>query len=325
MTPRLSPITRDVCCNQLQCGTPILQTPTSRAYFSPLTPVSKHVRMKSLLITGCSSGIGLDTARRLHAEGWAVFASCRQQADVDRLRAEGLNSLLLDHNDSDSIRRAVADVLEATEGRLDAVFVNGAYAIPGRMEDMPRDAMRAIFETNLFGPIELVNAVLPAMRAADAGRGRGKILLCSSVLGFAAMPWRGAYNSTKFAMEGWADTLRLELDGSGIDVVLIQPGPIATRIRENSIPHFEQWIDIDTAREAAAYRDVLMPRLYEPGERKDRFELPPSAVSDAVVHALTATRPKLRYRITVPTRVGSWLKRLLPARLMDRVLLGKPG
>lgn len=279
--------------------------------------------MKSILITGCSSGIGLDAARRLQADGWQVFASCRQAADVERLNAEGLTSLVLDHDDSDSIKIGVNTVLQATGGSLDAVFVNGAFAVPGRVEDLPRDALRSIFETNLFGPIELVNAVLPSMRRAKQGQGHGRILLCSSVLGFAAMPWRGAYNSTKFAMEGWADTLRLELDSTGIEVVLIQPGPIGTRIRENSIPHFKRWIDVDAALEAEAYRTQLIPRLYEPADSKDRFQLPASAVSDAVVHALTSARPKLRYRITTPTRVAAILRRVLPGRVMDRVLLAK--
>ena len=278
---------------------------------------------QSILITGCSSGIGLDAARTLHARGWKVFASCRQAQDVERLQAEGLTSLRLDHDDPASILEATSTVLEATGGTLDAVFANGAYAIPGRVEDLPRDALRAIFETNLFGPFDLVNAVLPAMRAANNGRGRGRILLCSSVLGFAAMPWRGAYNSTKFAMEGLADTLRLELHDTGIDVVLIQPGPIGTRIRENSIPHFERWIDLDKATEQAAYRSQLMPRLYSPGDAKDRFELPPAAVTKDVVHALESARPKARYRITKPTRFAAVIKRLVSTRVMDKILIGK--
>lgn len=278
---------------------------------------------QSILITGCSSGIGLDAARTLHARGWHVFASCRQQKDVERLATEGMNSLLLDHDDSDSIKEASAAVLEQTGGTLDAVFANGAYAIPGRVEDLPRDALRALFETNLFGPFELVNAVLPAMRRADGGRGRGRVVLCSSVLGFAAMPWRGAYNSTKFAMEGLADTLRLELDDTGIDVALIQPGPIGTRIRENSIPHFERWINVEASIEKEAYQSQLIPRLYTAGDSKDRFELPPAAVTKAVIHALESPHPKARYRITTPTRFAAVIKRLVSTRVMDRVLLGK--
>ena len=278
---------------------------------------------RSILITGCSSGIGLDAARTLHARGWRVFASCRKAADVERLRADGLESLALDHDDSASIRDAVAEVLDRTGGTLDAVFANGAHGLPGRVEDLPRGALRAIFETNLFGPFELVNAVLPAMRAADGGRGRGCVVLCSSVLGFAATPWRGAYCATKFAMEGLGDALRLELADTGIEVVLIEPGPIATRIRENSIPHFERWIDVEAAREREAYRERLLPRLHEPAASPDRFELPPSAVTAALIDALERPRPRARYRITVPTRVGAALKRLLPTRAFDRLLLGR--
>ncbi len=278
---------------------------------------------QSILITGCSSGIGLDAARTLQARGWQVFASCRKEKDVERLGAEGLTSLRLDHDDPASIHAATHAVLEATGGTIDAVFANGAYAIPGRVEDLPRDALRAIFETNLFGPFELVNAVLPAMRAADNGRGSGRIVLCSSVLGFAAMPWRGAYNSTKFAMEGLADTLRLELNDTGIEVVLIQPGPIGTNIRENSIAHFERWINLSEAREETAYRSQLMPRLYTPGRAKDRFELPPAAVTKELVHALESKRPKARYRITAPTRFAAVIKRLVSTRVMDKILLGK--
>lgn len=278
---------------------------------------------RSILITGCSSGIGLDAARALRGRGWRVFASCRKAEDVERLRAQGLDSLVLDHDEPASIRAAVETVLEGCDGALDALFVNGAHGLPARVEDLPRGALRAIFETNLFGPVELVNAVLPAMRAADGGRGRGRVVFNSSVLGFAAMPWRGAYSATKYAMEGIADTLRLELDATGIEVVLIQPGPIATRIRENSIPHFERWIEVDAAREREAYRAELVPRLYAPGEHEDRFELAPAAVTKALVHALESPRPRARYRITVPTRAGAVLKRLLPTRALDRLLLGR--
>lgn len=290
----------------------------------PQIPTESSGEQQSLLITGCSSGIGYDAAIAMAARGWRVFASCRQQADVERLRADGLESLVLDHDDPQSIQQAVDTVLESTGGSLDAVFVNGAHGTPGRVEDLPRDALRAIFETNVFGPFELINALLPSMRAANNGKGQGRILLCSSVLGFAAMPWRGAYNATKFAMEGLADTLRLELAQTGIDVVLIQPGPIATKIRQNSIPHFERWINLDAVLDRKAYETKLIPRLYEPGETKDRFELPPTAVTETVIHALESPRPKIHYRITTPTKFAAVMKRVLTTRLMDRVLLGKP-
>ena len=272
---------------------------------------------RSILITGCSSGIGLDAARTLHARGWRVFAGCRQAADVEARRAEGLESVLIDHEDAPGVAQGAAAVLDATDGALDALFNNGAYAIPGRVEDLPREALAAILQANLLGPHQLTRAVLPGMRRA----GRGTIVNCSSVLGFAALRYRGAYNTTKFALEGLSDTLRLELAHTGIHVVLIQPGPIATRIRENSIPHFERWIDVGASAERDACEAELLPRLYHPSAKKDRFELPPSAVTDALIHALESGRPKARYRITTPTRVAAALKRLLPTRLMDRLLL----
>jgi len=272
---------------------------------------------RSVLITGCSSGIGLDAARTLSARGWRVFAACRKSEDVEARRAEGLDSVLIDHADARSVDEGAQAVLDATDGSLDALFNNGAYGIPGRVEDLPREALDAILQANLLGPHQLTRAVIPAMRRA----GRGRLINCSSVLGFAALRYRGAYNSTKFAMEGLTDTLRLELSHTPLHVVLIQPGPIATRIRENSIPHFERWIDVPASAERDVYERELMPRLYEPSQKKDRFELPPSAVTDALIHALESDRPKARYRITTPTRVAAMLKRLLPTRLLDRVLL----
>ena len=168
-----------------------------------------------------------------------MLATCRQESDCERLRAESLESFVLDYASSESVQSGAHKALELSGGKLDALFNNGAYAIPGLVEDLPRDALRTLFETNLFGQFELINAVIPSMRA----NARGRIINCSSVLGFAALPFRGAYTASKFAMEGLSDTLRLELSDTPIHVCLIEPGPIATRIRENSIPHFERWID----------------------------------------------------------------------------------
>jgi len=242
----------------------------------------------SILITGCSSGIGYDAAKTLQQRGWRVFAPCRNGADVERLCAEGLNSLVLDLASSESIQSAVDTVLEQTNGRLDAVFNNGAFASPGLVEDLPRDALRSIFETNLFGYVELSNRLLPIMRQQDHGR----IIMCSSVLGFAAAPFRGAYVSTKYALEGITDTLRLELRNSKIKVVLIEPGPIGTRIRQNSIPHFERWIDVSSSAQKSWYEKAFKPRLYKTDGPKDKYELPPAAVTAKLIHALESPRPK---------------------------------
>jgi NAD(P)-dependent dehydrogenase (short-subunit alcohol dehydrogenase family) len=272
--------------------------------------------MRSILITGCSSGIGLDAARGLKARGWQVFATCRRDEDCARLRAEGLESFPLDYADEASIANAVAEVAQRTGGRLDALFNNGAYACPGAVEDIPRDALRAIFEVNLFGYHDLTRRVIPMMRA----QGSGRIINCSSVLGLVGARWRGAYVATKFAMEGLSDVLRMEMQGTGIDVILIEPGPITTRIRQNAIPHFERWIDWQASARAAEYAP-LRKRLYE-DRGPDRFELPPSAVTAKLIRALEDKRPAARYFVTTPTYLADFARRLLPTRLVDRITAG---
>ena len=271
--------------------------------------------MRSVLITGCSSGIGHHAAHALAARGWQVFATCRKPDDCARLRDEGLDSFPLDLTDTTSIHAALDTALARTGGRLDALFNNGAYAIPGAVEDLPTDALRALFETNLFGWHELTRAVLPVMRA----QGGGRIVQNSSVLGLGALKWRGAYVATKFALEGLTDVLRLEMAGTGIDLILIEPGPITSKIRQNSIPHFERWIDWQASPRADQYRDTLLARLYEKRET-DFWELPPDAVTRKLVHALEARRPRARYYVTTPTHVVGTLRRLLPTRALDWVL-----
>lgn len=269
---------------------------------------------KSILITGCSSGIGYDAALGLRAEGWRVFASCRKAEDCERLKAEGFDSPLIDYENSDTIHSGVAEVLAATGGTLDAVFNNGAYACPGAVEDLPRGALQAIFETNLFGVHELTTAVIPAMRK----QGHGRIVNCSSILGFIGLKFRGAYVSTKYAMEGLTDVMRVEMEGTGIHCILIEPGPITSKIRENSIPHFEKWIDVASSPRKGQY-DTLRERLYEDHGR-DRFELPADAVTKKLIHAVTSPRPKPRYYITTPTHLMGFLRRILTTRALDRVI-----
>lgn len=271
---------------------------------------------RSILITGSSSGIGYDAAKTMLNRGWRVFATCRAQADCDRLIDEGFESFVLDYTDHATITSAIAECLTRTGGSLDAVFNNGAYGIPGAVEDLPTEALRTIFETNLFGYHEVTRQVLPVMRAQGAGR----IINCSSVLGFAVMRWRGAYNATKFAMEGLTDTLRLEMRGTGIHIILVEPGPITSKIRENSIPHFEKWIDWKSSPRKQQYEDQLLKRLYEPSSGPDQFELPAAAVSKKLIHALENTNPKPRYYVTTPTHVIGFLKRILPTRALDWLL-----
>jgi len=270
---------------------------------------------KSILITGSSSGIGFDAAHGLRAAGWRVFASCRKAEDCARLRAEGFESPRIDYTDADSIVTGLAETLEATGGTLDALYNNGAYACPGAVEDLPVGALREIFETNVFGWHELTRLVVPVMRA----QGHGRIINCSSVLGLVGFRWRGAYVATKFALEGLTDVLRQELSNTRIKVSLIEPGPITSKFRENAVPHFEKWVDWENSPRRDAYKEEL-ERLYtqtEPG----KFELPASAVTKKLLHALTSPRPKPRYYVTTPTYMIGFLRRMLSTRMLDAVIL----
>lgn len=271
---------------------------------------------RAVLITGCSSGIGLDAARGLRARGWRVFAACRKQADCDRLQAEGFDSPLIDYDDPARIEGGLSQVLDATGGRLDALFNNGAYGMPCLVEDLPVGALQAMFQTNLFGWHDLTRRVIPVMRAQGAGR----IVQCSSGLGLVAYRWRGAYVATKFALEGMTDVLRIEMRGTGIHVVLIEPGPIRTAFRQNAVPHFERWVDWRASARSADYRPIL-DRLYTAqGPGLDRFELPPAAVTAKLIHALESPRPRPRYYVTWPTWIGGTLRRVLPTRAIDWIV-----
>ena len=269
---------------------------------------------RSILITGCSSGIGYCVARGLAARGYRVFATTRKAADAERLRVEGLESLHLDLSDSGSIAAAVDEVLSRTGGRLDALFNNGAYGQPGAVEDLSREVLRVQFETNLFGWHELTNRVLPVMRR----QGYGRILHNSSVLGFVALPFRGAYNASKYALEGLADTLRLELRGTGIHVALIEPGPITSRFRANAFTAYQRHINPETSVHRDRYRQMEQ-RLTTDGPVVP-FTLPPEAVLKKVIQALESRRPRARYYVTFPTYLFAFLKRVLTQRALDRVL-----
>ena len=269
---------------------------------------------RSILITGCSTGIGLDAAKGMRDAGWRVFAACRQEKDCARLRAMGFDAPRIDYADEASVEAAVAEVVSRTGGTLDALYNNGAFACPGAVEDLPRGALRAIFETNLFGYHDLTRRVIPLMRA----QGHGRIINCSSVLGLVALKWRGAYVATKFAMEGLTDVLRIEMSDTPIKVILIEPGPIGTAIREKAIPHFERWIDWENSARAEQYI-ALRQRLYQAGP-PDTWELPAAAVTAKLIHALESPRPRARYYVTMPTHLMGFLRRILPTRLLDWVI-----
>ena len=274
---------------------------------------------KSILITGCSSGIGLCVAQGLRQRGYQVFASARKTEDVRKLKNEGFEALQLDLDDPLSIENAVRKVFNATGGTLYALFNNGAFGLPGAVEDLSREAMRAQFETNVFGWIELTNKVIPAMRKQDDAR----IIQNSSVLGFAAMPYRGAYNASKFAIEGFSDTLRQELHDTGIKISIIEPGPISSHFRKNAMQAFNRFVDTGSSAHQAQY-EAMIRRLNTPGPAAP-FTLGPEAVLKKVIHALESPRPRIRYYVTVPTYVFAFLKRLISQRLMDRILIKAGG
>ena len=269
---------------------------------------------KSILITGCSTGIGYVCAHALKQKGYQVIASCRHTDDVERLRNEGLTCIQLDLADSDSISSGVKQTLELTNGKLDALFNNGAYGQPGALEDLPTQALREQFETNFFGWHQLVCEVLPVMRQ----NGHGRIVQNSSVLGFAAKKYRGAYNASKFALEGWTDTLRLELHNCDIHISLIEPGPIETEFRKNALQAFVKWVDVKDSVHHQQYQNQLQ-RL-EKESSNNSFVLPAESCIAPLLHALESDKPKIRYRVTTPTKVFAVLKRLLPSRLLDGIL-----
>ena len=272
---------------------------------------------RTILITGCSSGIGHHLAHALHKRGWRVLATCRKEADCARLRGEGLESFRLDYEDAGSIEAGFAQAMERTAGRLDALFNNGAYAIPGALEDLPDAALRQIFEANFFGWHDLTRRTIPGMRA----QGHGRIVMNSSILGLAAIRMRGAYIATKYALEGYTDTLRMELDATPIHVILLEPGPIRTRIRQNARPHYERWIERENSPWARFYKEVLEPRLYAADPAPDPFELSCEATTRKLIHALESRRPRARYYVTTATYIVGIMRRLLPTRVLDRILL----
>jgi len=270
--------------------------------------------MRSVLVTGCSSGIGLATSEMLNARGWRVIASARKPDDVAQLKARGLDAVRLDVADSASIRQALAETLALTGGTLDALVNNAGMAIPGAVEDLSREILLRQFDVNFFGLLELTRAVLPVMHR----QGRGRIVMVSSILGRVAMPWRGAYNASKFALEGITDTLRLELRGNAIHVALVNPGPVRSRFRDNSLGNFDAQVDASGSVHAADYARLRA----ETGARKDHqpFTVGPEAVAAKIARALESARPKARYYVTVPAYVLATARCILPTTWLDAVL-----
>ena len=274
--------------------------------------MDKHSKMRSVLITGCSSGIGLCIAKGLKEKGYRVFASARKSSDVKNLQNLGFESLLLDLSSSESINAAVFKLFEMTDN-LYALINNGAYGQAGALEDISRDTLEKQFQSNVFGWHELTNLVLPKMRYSNEGR----IIYISSVLGFVAMSSRGAYVASKFAIEGLVGTLRLELRDTNIKLSSIQPGPIESKFRENAYLAFKQNIDISKSYYQAQYK-IMIKRL-KSGQNV-KFTLPPEAVLKCAIHALESSNPKNYYRVTFPTKLFSLLGKIFPSKWMDNIL-----
>ncbi|MDA4845823.1 SDR family oxidoreductase [Hoeflea poritis] len=271
-------------------------------------------QQKTIIVTGCSSGIGAHCARALRKDGWRVFATARRPADLEALEKDGLEAFYLDYQEPQSIAALTAAVLERTGGTLDALFNNGAYSQAGAVEDLSTEALRAQFEANFFGWHELTRSIIPVMRA----KGRGRIVQCSSILGLVPMRWRGAYNASKFALEGLSVTMRMELAGSGIHVSLIEPGPIESKIAVNALHYIEKNVDIEGSVHRRDYERELQ-RMRQGGV-KSKHKLGPEAVYEALTHALENPKPRPHYVLTRPAKIGTTLKRLLPAGLLYRIL-----
>jgi len=274
---------------------------------------------KSILITGCSSGIGFETAIHLSNNGWNVIATCRREIDVKKINDLGITCFQLDYSSEKSMDTALKKMLMKTDGRLDAVFNNGAFALPGALEDIPSEGMKEIFQTNFFGWHYLIRKIIPIMRK----QGFGKILQCSSILGFITLSFRGPYNATKWALEGYTDTLRMELEGTGIEVISIRPGPIKTLIRENSVKYFNKWINWENSILKKHYQNVLIPKLKDNSNSLfDRlFELKGIDVAKVILKSLESKKPKFNYNITIPTKFMAILIKILPKKSLHKFLL----
>ncbi|MGK6313170.1 SDR family oxidoreductase [Neorhizobium sp. DT-125] len=269
---------------------------------------------RTIVVTGCSSGIGAHCARALKADGWRVFATVRKGADLAALEADGIEALLMDYTKPETIAALVETVRGRTGGRIDALFNNGAYGQGGAVEDLATDVLREQFETNVFGWHELTRRVIPLMRA----KSRGRIVNCSSILGILPYRYRGAYTASKYALEGLTITMRMELEGSGIEVSLIEPGPIASRFTANSLAKIRENIDLEGSVHAREYQRQIK-RLDGRGPIS-RYKLGPAAVYDVLTHALTAARPRPHYLVTRPAKQGAFLKRILPAALFYKLM-----
>ncbi|MBA2709090.1 MAG: SDR family NAD(P)-dependent oxidoreductase [Tatlockia sp.] len=269
---------------------------------------------QTIFITGCSTGIGHDAALALTKRGHRVIASCRKETDLAKLHSLGLEAVLMDMNDENSIAIGFSELLTKTSGRLDVLINNAGYGQAGALEDISRDILRQQFETNVFGLMDLSRLAIPIMRKQSKGR----IINISSVLGFISMPFRGAYNASKYAVEGLSDTLRLELKSSGIKVICIEPGPIRSEFRSNAIEHSLPNIDKDNSHFHKKYQQMLNGYLEQ--KEKSLFTKGTEAVISKLIQAIEVKNPKAKYPVTFPSHLFSILKRVLTVKMLDRLI-----
>ena len=269
-------------------------------------------KIRTVLITGCSSGIGLCLAHGLRSSGYHVFATARKEEDVTKLKKLGFEAFMLDLASSKSIKAAIYELYKKTDG-LYALINNGAYGQAGALEDISREALEKQFQANVFGWHELTNLVLPSMTARNIGR----VIYISSVLGFVAMPFRGPYVASKFAIEGLVNTLRLELKKTKIKLSLIQPGPIESKFRHNAFLAFKENVDSSKSDYKREYK-IMIERLNS--DKNVQFTLAPESVLRCVLHSLESKVPKNHYRVTFPTKLFAFLCRILPSSWMDNIL-----
>lgn len=274
---------------------------------------------ETVLVTGCSSGIGYHVAKGLKERGYNVYVTARKDEDVKHLISEGFKCLKLDYADSESVQDLANELMLLVGTNIYGVFHNGAYGQPGAVEDLTRETIEKQFATNVFGWMELNNRLIVLMRHNN----RGRIVFNSSVLGLVSLPFRGAYNASKYAIEGFADTLRLELSDTDIKVSLIEPGPVESRFRPNALQALKDNVNMDDSVHRDRYKKTL-ERLAKEGHA-DPYTLPPEAVLKKVIHAFENNNPKPHYYVTVPTYVMGILKRLLSARWMDKFILKVAG
>ena len=268
--------------------------------------------MKTILITGCSTGIGRCLADGLKAKNYSVITTARKKEDIEALNNAGFEAVMLDLADSNSIQSAAETILAKANGQLYGLVNNAAYGLTGAIEDLPIQALRDQFETNVLGTQELTNLIIPSMRKNNEGR----IIQISSVLGFVTMKYRGAYCASKYALESLSDAMRYELANANIKVSLIEPGPIKSEFRNNVVTNFNKVIDKDKSIHADAYR-----KMESEVGKPVPFTLGPEAVLEKVIHALESEKPKARYCVTFPTYLFTFLKRILPNFLMDKILV----